>query len=438
MRRVKKLVIPFLAVFFCLNLSGCWNYQEADETAFVLALGVDQGKQNRLTVTVQIAVAHHIFGNANGAGGGGGNGGDGAAGQPSEVVSVEAPDILSSINMINTFVDRRLSFKHTKAVIISESLAREEGVEPVLAALGRFAEFRRAGHVVVCRGETAAEFLRNNQPTHEENPSKFLELMFLSARYTAFFPRFTQFHYFYNAAKNLDEQPVAILASSRTAPVGEEDTAGAAAADTAKPFRHEGKFLAGEVPRRGGDKIEFIGAAVFNGDKMVGSLTGEEVAWLLMIRGGFREGFFAQEDPLAQGKLVTLEVFPDRKTGFKVTWEDGKPAIEIKVSLEGSLQSVQSTVNYEDPAIAPVLEEAFARRVEREMMRMVDKIQKEYGSDVLRLGWKVKRQFLTWKEWEQFNWPQQFTSATIKIKVGFKLRRYGLQWRNAPVVQFNR
>lgn len=58
-------------------------------------------------------------------------------------------------------------------------------------------------------------------------------------------------------------------------------------------FKPDADYTAGEVPpRKGENKTEFLGTAIFRGDKMVAELTGEETRYMLMARGEFERGFF--------------------------------------------------------------------------------------------------------------------------------------------------
>lgn len=43
-----------------LSLTGCYDYSEPDEKAWVLAIGVDKGRENKLTVTSVVAVAVRV------------------------------------------------------------------------------------------------------------------------------------------------------------------------------------------------------------------------------------------------------------------------------------------------------------------------------------------------------------------------------------------
>lgn len=72
-------------------------------------------------------------------------------------------------------------------------------------------------------------------------------------------------------------------------------------------FKGGDDYYAGELPRKGGNNFEFIGTALFDGDKMVGELTGIETRTLLMVRGEFSKASISVADPL--DKKLRINIF---------------------------------------------------------------------------------------------------------------------------------
>ena len=124
-------------------------------------------------------------------------------------------------------------------------------------------------------------------------------------------------------------------------------------------FKSEGDYYAGELPRLGGNNFEFLGTALFNGDKMVGKLNGDETRALLMLRGDFHRASISMIDPLNPKLKITLNTKIQKKPLIKVDFQKGKPIINIKIFLDGDLENVQSTTEYESVELKPVLEKAF-------------------------------------------------------------------------------
>ena len=102
-------------------IGGCWGRTEVDDLALVMAIGLDKGEDNTVYVTLQIAVPRAVA--SGGAEGGGPSAGGGGAGA-SLITTMRGRSILGLVDMANTYIDRRLSFLHSKVLIVVEYLAR--------------------------------------------------------------------------------------------------------------------------------------------------------------------------------------------------------------------------------------------------------------------------------------------------------------------------
>ena len=169
------MIITALIIACALMTGGCWGRTEVDELALVMAIGLDEGENNTVYVTFQIAVPRAVA--SGGAEGGGPSAGGGSTGA-SLITTMRGRSILGLVDVANTYVDRRLSFVHSKLLIVGEGLARR-GLAPYVSELVRFHEIRRTMFLVVAKG-TAREFLTENKPVLEQNPAKNLELLTLA------------------------------------------------------------------------------------------------------------------------------------------------------------------------------------------------------------------------------------------------------------------
>lgn len=162
MKRLSLLI--YVLIMFCITLTGCMtDAKEIDDQVYILAIGADRGKENKIKLTVQFPTYKGGAGGGAMKSGGGGEGGgkeEGVVGS-TVVESVEAPSLLEGINLLNTFTSRKISLVHLKMVVFSEDFARE-GIERYIEPLARFRETRRTMQFVVCRG-TAEEFIMQNK-----------------------------------------------------------------------------------------------------------------------------------------------------------------------------------------------------------------------------------------------------------------------------------
>ncbi len=408
-----RRVLGVLALLLLVMLpAGCYDYSEPDEKAWVMAMGLDRGRQNVLTVTAVIAVPKNI------AGSGGGQPAAGGGGKNFFTVSLEAPTLLSSLELLNAVVDRRADLSHIKWFVFSRELA-EQGIGEYLAPISRFYQFRRTSLMLVCQGR-AEDFLARGLPVLEDNAGKYYELMHRGWRYTEFIP-FDTFHQFYYKSSAPGVVPVAMLASlERKEPVYPDNAP--------KP---KGKYEAGRIPRQGGSSIEVMGAAVFRQERMVGTLNADETGLVKLINGTLRRTLLDVRDPKHPDKFVIMEVKPRQRPSVKVQIAGGHPSIEVDIKMEGGIISIQSGEEYEKPGNIPFLEDAVEKELLEDFHAAVAKSQ-ELGADFFGFGLYAKKLFRTWPEWEAYNWDEKYPMASVTLHVDFKVRRIGLIHETLP------
>lgn len=408
----RALVVIMLGAVI-MPMAGCYDYSEPDEKAWVLAIGVDKGRENKLTVTSVIAVPKNIAGGGDQpSGGGGGQGGF-------FTVSMETPTILSKLELINTVVDRRSSLSHIKWIVFSRELA-EEGIRDYVAPLVRFDQFRRSSQLIICEGR-AEDFLTKGMPKMEDNVGKFYELMQRGWRFTEFIP-FDSFHQFYYKSESPGVEPVAPLAAlGSKEPVYPDNSP--------KP---KGQYLAGHLPRKGGSEIEIMGGAVFKKGRMVGTLDGDEVGVQKLFFNTLIRTIVDVPDPNHPDKYIIVEVIPREKPRVDISITGGRVQIAADIKLEGGILSLQSGAHYDRPDRLHIVEEAVQRLVLEDVNKAIAK-SKQLDADFLGFGLHAQKLFSTWPQWIAFNWEEKYRDADIVVNVDYRLRRTGLIHEMEPL-----
>lgn len=441
-KTVKRAVTLLLLIATAVSLTGCWDRTEIEEMGYILAIGIDRASKD-YSYTFWLAVPRKLV-PAAGSSGVGGGGGEGKV----HVLTVEAPDLTSAMNLTNTWIARKLTLEHAKALIIGEALASED-ITTALAPAVRFREFRRNMLVMISR-TTAREFLEKNQPSIEENPARWVELMGTHQNLTAFTNRST-IHDFFTDSDSQTALPLVILggvnpasqqnsgqgAAGAKAQAGGQAGGGgggtqggggpAASPSGLPPAAVDGAYLPGTIPRVGGDPVELIGGAVFNGNKMVGTLTGTEVRLALMLRGDFQRMYYAEPDPLKRGYFVGTDIRQSRKPKIEITYDGMRPVIDVTVSLEGDIVGIESLHDYTVPSEMLVLGQAIQQDFTQQLQALIARSQKEFGGDVFDFGDHARSHFWTWQAWADYKWHQHFVEASITPHVKFSFRRVGLQ-----------
>jgi Ger(x)C family germination protein len=405
-----------LIILFCFGLLGCNGSHEPDSLLYIVALGFDKGKEpGKIAVSFQISVPR--------AGQSGEGGGGGEPKRNAFVITVEAVTLAEAYGLLNETVAYTPTLSHTKMLVFGKELARE-GVQDIMGPIMRFRQYRGSMHVAVADG-TAADYFNGNKPIFDITISKYYETMLESYIESSYYLD-CSLHTFYLRLKSFSGQPYATV-------VGINPASGhGAAADSKVPGGKAETYLAGGMPRRGGNKAEFTGTAVFRGDKMVGMLDNDETRMLSILNGSFEKGFVSVVDPLDPKRSVNAYLGLEKNPIIDTFVDNGMPHIQVEIDLEGEISAIPSGIQYEQEEYLSLLEEQVSNVITERMEKMLRHTQ-ALGSDVVGFGFYFRPHFLTRPAFNEFNWLDQYSKAEIEVQVKTNLRRYGLMLKTAEI-----
>lgn len=416
---MRRILVLILILSGLPALTACYDALEVDDWAYVYTMGVDKGISNKLRITVQLPTMKSSGGGIDG----GGQSSTGSGNKDFVVISLDCPTFYTGVNMINSSLSRKINYSHSKYFVVSEDIAKE-GMGNLMSAFVRDRQIRRTMHMIVVKGK-ARDFIKEINPVLGTALSKTQEGMMNMEKVNGFFDD-NDLGSFIDDIKSHKIQPVSVLAAINDFSNYKKE------GQPTDEIKSAGDYYAGELPRSDGNKTEYLGTAIFNGSKMVGEFNGDETRALLMIKGEYETGSYVIHDPYNSKLLDTIIVNQQKKPDTKIDFKkEGKPDIEVKIFLEGEIQALQSTVNYESMEYKPILE----NKVETFLKEQIDKsISKALAlnSDVFGFGEKASMKFLTIQDWEEYKWLEKFKDSSIKTEVQFVIRRTGTLIKTNP------
>lgn len=472
---MKKFIVLVLCILFLiLPLTSCYDAKELDEWAYVYTLGIDKGAHEKFRITLQLPSYKK-------SGGGGGvsssssksgqTGGKGESGDFS-VISIDCPSLYSGLNMINTSLSRTVNLMHCKYIMISEELAKQN-IGYLFDAITRDRQIRRITHLIVVKGE-AGKIVKAFNPVVGTAIAKTQEGQMTQVSLSGLSNN-TTVGDFLNNIKSTTSEPFTTLASlndfssyqegestgsSQSSSSSSSQTPGNAASvsDSSSATSSSGltssssssassggkhqvhtfmDYTAGQLPRKGGNEIEYLGTAIFDGGKMIGELDGGETQVLKMMQGNFNMASFVIKDPIETDLTDTMKVRQQAKPKITVKLDNGKPKIILNITLDGDLQQVQSIKGKDDTTLIPLLQNEFTQKLKDKIDQTFEKCRK-LNCDVFDFGGIAVRQFPTIQEWESYNWLGHFKDASLTTNVEFVLRRDGTLLKDNPIVTASR
>jgi spore germination protein KC len=413
MRRIIASIV--LILFLSTTLSACYDSNEVEEYSYVYIIGLDKGVKNALRLTVQIHSEIQSLSSAQG-----GNTGTGS-GKQYTTLSIDAPSFFEGVQLLNTSIPRKLNFMQAKLIVISDELAKE-GVAKYLGAMVRFREIRHSMHIAVVKN-SAMDFVNAFEPLIGSSVSKAIETFMDEPDNTGYFAHTTLNNVFGDIVST-SAQPFCMYCAVNDFSNFKYKKNDNKASETTDDAIIEQNFTAGNIPRTGGGSDEFYGTALFDGDKMVGELNGNETRSMLMLNGNYKKGTYTIKDPKNNKFIVSVDVSMLKKPNIHVNTSGDIPKINVNLELEGDILSIQSGEDYEKLDMMPVLEDAFTKHIRSNIINLISKC-KSLNSDVFGFGDIAVMNFLTISKWENYKWKSKFAQSEVCVNVVFKIKRTG-------------
>jgi spore germination protein KC len=361
--------------------SGCGK-QELNEMAIVMAVGLDKAKDGSIVVTAQIARPADARGSTGAPSGG--------TGEPIWTISSKGKSIFEAIRNLGRFSSRRVFWAHNKVIVIGADLARDS-ITDTLDFFTRNHELRMNTWIVVTPGK-ASEIV-SLKTGLEVIPGDSIDRLFRFNQIVSEAPRTT-----------IKEVSAAYL-SHTSHPV-------MAIVKKAK------RLHATDEPSEFGseEQVELSGTAVFDKERMIGSLSPSESRALLMFIERIDSGVIAMTCPDHPKLPISLEI---KRSGMKITpsYHGDRVAFNMAVNIQMDLVEIGCPITMSVAEVASEMEEEASLRIKKDIEKMLNKSQKKFKTDFLDLGKTFQNRYPN--EWQSLekDWPDVFRKADMQVDV---------------------
>lgn len=407
--KLKSILIKScLIVSYTLLLTGCYDMSETDKRAYVVGIGLDKAEEEG-SIKVTYLIANPEVGSQQS----GGNANE----PPLEVISFDANDFMVSRNIANAVIAKEITYDILNVLLVSEELARDKDFIRWMYQATKDREIRRDIYFVVTR-ESAFEYIQSNNPKLETRPHKYFELIIQRGIQTSLIPNSDLNRYF-----KITEADADLFLSILTSLQKDQEQLNR---------KKDDEFIAGDIRFEGEtSKTQFIGSAVFKQGKMVGTLTGEETRFsFLLNQANGKSSDMLTTFPIPDNETYRLTARLQKRKNIKMKMDlkNKKPKIDVTLPLKVEILSDPLMVSY--PKDKEKLEELrlfLEDRIESKMENLVKKTQEEFGTDPF--GWSLyaRKEFLTLKQWEEFDWMKSYPDMEINIHVDIRFGPFGRQ-----------
>lgn len=370
---LKNIFILFIILIFISAFSSSYSSLNLDKLIYVLALGIDKGDNNQLEVTFQFSNPLSP---------------DSAGSEKAETLSntVTASSISSAINLANSYQERQLNLSHCKVIIFSEELA-VEGISEEIYTLINDTQIRPSSNIVISKC-SAKSYIKQTKPEVENLISKYYEMFAQSSKYTGHMPDATIGKFFNSLICNTCE-PFAILGNSST----------------------------NSSSVHGSNNIENIGVAVFKNDVLVGELNSNETIAFLNMKNAVDRFLISVPDPFNHNNYIDIYVTPLKSRKVDIDTSSSTPYINVNCYFSARIYSMAENSKYLSDDVLAAISNSCNSYLENIISDYLYKTSKSFKSDINGFGNNATKNFLTTKDFENYNWNENYKNAFFKVNV---------------------
>ncbi|MEJ9218636.1 Ger(x)C family spore germination protein [Paenibacillus glucanolyticus] len=430
MKLMRRIIHCLLIPAICIPmLTGCWDRLDPENMAFIMAIGVDTGPKNDYIYTFAVAMPKA----SSGATASSVSGSDQSSNKVVTIFSEEGANLSAALLTSQSFVARRLTLIHSKALVLGEELARQ-GILPVVGEVVRNTEFRRNVNILTTKGR-AQEYMHYIKPKMENDINLWFELELDPHNIGAITPKQARFHDFILDMEQPGNGATSILTAVRPdIDKGSEnlhDGESANNSNTSQPLVSEHK--AGDLPRAGEVPIDFFGTAVYKGQKLRGFLNGMETKTLNMLRGQFEKTVWEFRDPSDPKLDISINMGTLTNKVMHAQRFDDHIQITFNITMEGDLLSSVSDVDYTQSENTKKLETSIEEQLKERASKLLNKMLYKWEVDCFHIGNQIRGSFPTLQDWYAYKWRDHIHTAKYDLNIQFKMRTFGDQV--GPVIE---
>lgn len=390
---IKKIFIIAVILMLIMGFNSSYKSLSIDNLAYVIALGIDIGENEKYNVTFQFTT-----GTPNPETGS-------SEKNPSIVNSIEANSIDSAINIMNVYMAKQLNLSHCRVFVFSEQVAAN-GISNEIYTLINDTEVRPSSNIIVCKNK-AKDYIESSEPILENLITKYYELFPNSSKYTGYLYNVT-LGQFFNQLISTTSEPFAILGGVNN---NSTDSSALSNASNIADIKATDNSISA---KRGSENI---GTAVFKDDKLVGELTALETLCLSIVKGEVESFLISVNNPENQQEKVDLMFNLEKSPKIKVYIVNNTPYVTIDLSFSGKVYSMKKDSKYMNSTTLDSLSEEANKYLEKIITEYLYKTSVEFKSDINGIGEYALSNFLTISEFEKFDWENSYSNSTFKVTI---------------------
>ncbi|MET3848638.1 spore germination protein KC [Paenibacillus sp. OAE614] len=388
---LRRLGLMILLLSVALLTSGCWDSQELNTLSIISATSIDRNN-GKWEISFQVVIPQSIATQT--------GGGSAGSQSPTTIFSTKGRSIAEAMQNASLETSRKLFFAHNSVLILSEDVAREEGVGEILDFFLRPFESRETMSVLLTKGK-ASNLLEVLIPLEKISGNAIQRIIDQSQKNLS-------------QAQNMRlidfARMIASLDESAMAPELEVsgDLTKQSSLDALKSTRNDAVIKLGEL-------------GVFRKDKLVGWIDQKDsrsVAWL-----SDRVSSMMVVVPCsAKGQENQLLSYRVLKSSTKLEPKviHGKSIILAKIQATGAIDESGCNLDLKNPGVIRDIERTISKQIGGEIMETWSHLQ-EMNVDLAGFMNAIHRKDpSTWRKLMKTKRPIEEISLRVQVKINIE------------------
>lgn len=386
-----KLFIIVLILVLLVAFSSSYRALNIDNLAFAVALGIDTSETKGLKVTFQFVNPPSTSEGSN---------------QEANIFedTVEATSIPNAINIMNSYLARKIDLSHCRSIVFSEDVAKN-GISDHVYTLMNDVQVRPTSNIITTTC-TAYEYIKNSIPSLETSITRYYDIFPSSGKYTGYVSDATIGNFYNSLLCNTCEPHTILGGVSSTSSTNSQSTVST-----------DSNIKSGSSPISGMRSAESIGIVAFKHDKLVGELDAIETICFHILKNNINSFIITVPSPKDNTLKIDLLVTPKGTCKTKVNIVNGSPYVKINGSFNAKIYSMDENDNYLDPDILTTLSNTCNTYLENILLNYLYKTSVEFKSDISGIGKYALSNFYTTDEFKDYNWMDNYMNSTFKVTI---------------------
>lgn len=408
---MKKFFALLVTIILVIAQCGCYDSREIDETAYIIAIGIDDAENGEFKYTFQFAAPLAISGE-----GGGGGGGEeekkseGGEDEEKNILDSKNPGVKNTVvraadfyvarNMLNNFLSKNIDMSHLKMIVFSAEIEGDDFIEH--SQLFRHEREVRPHTVLAVAENSAEEFLRCVNPELEANTAKYYELM--SLRSNNIYAPSKRLHEF---ADELSEGGSSVLPLACVS-----DFEDSSKLDKISSYTQKDGWIQSDGGWISSSKSELRGMMIFRNAAAVVTMDGDSALIYNILRRDIEEFTLSLENKNKRGTVMTFNVNIPAAAKYTVEQRSDGCRITIRQHLEPEYIGDGLPEGYTS---AEELMNDFNTAVRERMESFFYNTAREFGADIMQTGNCIKKKTATLQSWNTKKWHEIYKNAEFNV-----------------------